>query len=113
MHLLRPEILIALLRLNIDLIFVALVSNKLRTSLDEVIATNYWTVRASMRREVSELVASPSTSSLRWSHRHPSISVARSRTPKTFMPSGETAYSSWIKPMWRNPRVSTKAFTIS
>ncbi len=26
--------------------------------------------------------------------RHPSISVARSRTPKIFMPSGETAYSS-------------------
>jgi hypothetical protein len=26
--------------------------------------------------------------------RHPSISVARSRTPKAFMPSGETAYSS-------------------
>src|SRR5260370_5161344 len=24
--------------------------------------------------------------------RHPSISVARSRTPKTFMPSGDTAY---------------------
>jgi len=67
MHSLRPEILIAFLRLNIDLIFIALVSETLRASLDEVIATNYWTIRASMRREVSEVVASPSTSSLRWS----------------------------------------------
>ena len=63
MHLLRPEILIAFLRLNIDLIFVALVYKILRASLDEVIATNYWTIRASMRWKVSELVASPSTSS--------------------------------------------------
>ena len=42
-------------------------------------------------------------------NRHPSISVARSRTSKAFMPSGETAYSSWTTPMWRNPRVSTRA----
>jgi hypothetical protein len=35
--------------------------------------------------------------------RHPSISVARSRTPKAFIPSGETAYSSCTTPMWRNP----------
>lgn len=45
--------------------------------------------------------------------RHPSISVSRSRTPKAFMPSGEIAYSSWTTPMWRNPRVSTRACTIS
>jgi hypothetical protein len=46
-------------------------------------------------------------------NRHPSISVARSRTPKTFTPSGGIAYSSWTTPMWRNPSVSTKACTIS
>ena len=45
--------------------------------------------------------------------RHPSISVARSRTPKTFLPSGDTAYSSWTTPTCRNPRVSIKARTIS
>jgi hypothetical protein len=38
---------------------------------------------------------------------------ARSRTPKAFMPSGETAYSSCTTSMWRNPRVSTRTCTIS
>lgn len=45
--------------------------------------------------------------------RQPSISVARSRTPNIFMLCGDTAYSSWTTPMWRNPRVSINARTIS
>src|SRR5258708_39438155 len=45
--------------------------------------------------------------------RHPSISVSRSRTPKAFMPSGDTAYSSWTTPMWRNPRVALLARFLS